>query len=224
MAIRVLLVEDDEAVVEVVRVSLPEGEYLVESAPTAAEGWRLFESSRPDLVILDLGLPDDSGLSLCRKVRAHASRGATPIIVLTGRADIEDKANLFAAGADHYLVKPIPMAELKLWVSALLRRVRYCEEAGGVLRAEGFSIDPQSHTVSLGEALVRNLTRKEFDLLYELVRVRPRPLSKNFILSSLWGEVLRDNTVEVHIRNIRGKLGAGAKRIVTVAGVGYRFE
>lgn len=220
----ILLVEDDSQGAALIREALSEQGYVFTHAGTCAEGWRYFESLRPALVILDVNLPDGSGLELCRRIRTHPSLGATPVMVLTGKGHLDDKAKGFEAGADHYLVKPLQVEELRLWIGALLRRVQLEEKEGGILRAEDFVVDPQSHTVTAGEQVVRNLTRKEFELLYELVRRKPKVLSKEQILKSLWSTVLRDNTVEVHIRNLRLKLGPAAKRIVTVPGLGYRFE
>lgn len=220
----ILLVEDDEQIAGMIRESLASAGHDVAHAPDMERGWERFERLRPALVILDVGLPDGSGLDLCRRIRAHAVLSATPVVVLTARGDIKDKVMGFDAGADHYLVKPIQIAELRLWVSALLRRVAVCDREGGVLRAGDCAVDPQAHTVSSGGKVVKNLTRKEFELFYELVRRRPKVVSKESIMKSLWSTVLRDNTIEVHIRNIRRKLGPLAGRIVTVSGVGYKFE
>jgi len=193
-------------------------------AQGAAEGWKLVEKARPSLVVLDFDLSDDKSLSLCSRIRAHPAAGATPILVVVEKGRPGDKEKGFAAKADACLGRPFQAQELKLWVRALLRRARVNEKAGGVLRAEDFVVDPQSRTVTAGERLIRDLTKKEFDLLYELVRCRPRVLSKQFIMSSLWRSVMRDNTVEVHVRNLRGKLGDAASRIVTVPKAGYRFQ
>lgn len=219
----VLLVEDDPAVSAVVRSGLGPAGYELLHAGNCADGWRIFEAARPSLAVLDVGLPDGSGVELCRRIRSHPDLAPTPVILLTAKGEIEDKVGGFEAGADHYLVKPFQVDELRFWAEALLRRIRFAEEEGGVLRNEDFVVDPAAHTVTAGDRVIRDLTRKEFDLLYELVRRRPRVLSKEFILSALWNSVLRDNTVEVHIRNLRLKLGPAAERVITVPGQGYRF-
>ena len=108
-------------------------------------------------------------------------------------------------------------------MKALLRRARSDEKEGGVLRAEDFVIDPRARTVKTAGQVVRDLTQKEFSLLYELVKRRPRALSKEYIMRSLWNSVLRDNTVEVHLWNLRKKLGPAGARILTVSKAGYRF-
>ena len=220
----VLLVEDDRIQAEIFRDALAQEGYTVVHAVNAQEGWRYFQSLHPALVITDVGLPDELGTQLCERIRAHGAFGTTPVIMLTARGSMEAKEVGFSAGADHYLVKPIQIAELKLWVKALLRRVGKEHADGGLLRAEDFVIDPKSHRVTVGGAVIPNLTVKEFDLLYELVRRRPHVVSKEQLLRSVWHDALRDNTVEVHIKNVRSKLGDAARRIVTVHGLGYRFE
>lgn len=220
----VLIVADRSEKGQALREAL-EGEgkaALVASGP--AEGWRLAQSARPSLLILDFDLPDDKSLSLCSKVRAHPALGPTPIIVLVDKTRPGEKEKGFAAKADVCLARPLQSRELNLWVRALLRRARSGEAEGGVLRADDFSIDPRARTVTVGERVIRDLTRKEFDLLYELVLRRPRVLSKQAIMGSLWKSVLRDNTVEVHVRNLRSKLGDAASRVVTVPKAGYRFQ
>lgn len=224
MPATVLIVEDESDVTALLRAALSSEGYVLVDASTLADGWKYFETLRPDLVIADVGLPDGTGLTLCKKVRAHAVLSDTPFIILTGKEQLEDKEKGFAAGADHYLTKPLQIKELRLWVASLLRRIKYSDQGHGLLRVHDFLIDPQTHRVQVGEQVVGNLTRREFDLLYELVRQRPKVLSRQYILSAVWNTILRDNTVEVHVRNIRSKLGAAAPRVVTVPGVGYRFD
>lgn len=220
----ILLVEDDAAAAALVRAAVDDDGCVFTHASSLEEGRRYFERLRPSLVILDVRLPDGSGLELCREIRSHSVLASTPIIMLTGESRIEDKAHGFGAGADHYLVKPIPMEELRMWVKALLRRMNFADAEGGIVRVGEFSIDPSSHTVTAGSQAIKNLTKKEFELLYELMRLSPKVLSKERIMNSLWNTVLRDNTIEVHIRNLRSKLGDYAKRILTIPNVGYRFE
>jgi len=219
-----LLVEDDPAAAALIEEALRPGGHLLVHARSVAEGWTRFQALKPAVVILDVGLPDGSGTELCRRIRKHPALGTTPVIMLTGKGKLDDKTEGFAAGSDHYLVKPVQIEELLLWVGALLRRVELADKDSGILRVEDFAADPGTHTVSTGGRLIRSLTRKEFELLCELMRVRPRVLSKERIMKELWDTVLRDNTIEVHIRNLRKKLGTAAWRIVTVPGVGYRFE
>lgn len=224
MGARILFVEDEGETRAFIRSALADGGYELIEASDLLEGWHYARKQAPTLIIADCNLPDGTGLDLIQRVRADGRLSHTPIIMLTARGQLEDKIAGFKTGADHYLVKPIDAAELRLWVEALLRRIDYVEQDAGVLRGDNITLDPQTHKVTIGPDEVKDLTRKEFDLLYELVRRKPKILSKKYILAKLWRAVLRDNTVEVHIRNIRVKLGGHAHRVVTVPGVGYRFD
>ncbi|MFH1725137.1 MAG: response regulator transcription factor [Elusimicrobiota bacterium] len=224
MGVTVLIIEDDLDEAARIKEILSPGGYSFIHVSTCAEGWRYLREFRPSLVILDVCLPDGSGLSLCQKIRADPELASTPVIMLTAMAMMRDMEKGFGAGADQYLLKLTQMDELPMWAAALLRRAGMDESKSGVLRSDDFVMDPQTFTVRTGGRVIGDLTRKEFDLLYELVRNRPKVFSKQFILSKLWHTVLRDNTVEVHIRNLRAKLGDARKRIVTVSKVGYKFE
>lgn len=198
-----------------------------ESPAVFAEGWeegrRAFEESRPGILVLDLGPNAEKGLALCRAVRRHEALSATPVAVLTAADGLEEKERGFAAGADLVLARTLDPKRLCLWVRSLMRRARAAEEGGGVLRADDFVVDPRSRTVKAGGRAVKDLTPKEFALLYELVRRRPRTLSRESLLRVLSKDVLRDNTLEVHVLNLRRKLGAAGARVVAVPKKGYRF-
>lgn len=220
----IVFVEDEPETARFIADTLSAAGHEPVHAGDCAEGWHYARKRRPALLIIDVGLPDGSGLELCRRLRADAKLARAPIILLTAKGQLADKAEGFAAGADHYLVKPLEALELRLWVGALLRRIDYEDKDGGVLRLENALLEPESHRALVDGTVIEGLTPKEFDLLYELARRSPRILSKKYVLSRLWHATLRDNTVEVHIRNLRAKLGASARRIVTVPGVGYRFR
>lgn len=187
------------------------------------EGRRLFEATRPGMLVLDLGGDPERGLALCKAVRAHSALSATPVAVLTASDGFEDKERGFAAGADLVLARALDPKRLCLWVRSLTRRAKAVEAGGGVLRADDFVVDPRSRTVKAGGRAVKDLTPKEFALLYELVRRRPRTLAKESLLRVLSKGVLRDNTLEVHVLNLRRKLGPDGRRVVTVPKKGYRF-
>lgn len=193
-------------------------------AAALKEGWALLEGSRPALLILDWDLADAKASAFCEKMRAHPALKLTLLLVLVDKARPGDKEKGFAAKADACLGRPFDPRELRLWAAALLRRVQRSEQAGGVLRAEDFSMDPQARTVTAGDRVIRDLTDKEFSLLYELVRRRPKVVSKESLMRALGSSVVRDNTVEVHVRNLRLKLGPAAGRVVTVTKAGYRFQ
>lgn len=188
-----------------------------------AEGRRLFQARPPGMLVVDLGPRPAAGLRLCSAVRAHGALSAVPVAVLTAEDTLEDKEKGFAAGADLALPRGLDPKRLCLWVRSLTRRARAAEEGGGVLRADDFVVDPRARTVKAAGRAVKDLTPKEFALLYELVRRRPRVLSKEALLRVVSKGVLRDNTLEVHVLNLRRKLGPDGRRVVTVPKKGYRF-
>lgn len=225
MAEKVLLIEEEGADAgEPVRGVLAADGHSLTRASGWVAGWKQFEAAPPGMVIIALGANPKRGLALCSKIRAHPALNAVPVVLLGEADDLAAKERAFAAGADLYLAQPFEEKRLRLWVKAVLRRARSDEREGGLLRADDFTIDPQGRTVTTDGRTLRDLTPKEFALLYELVRRRPRALSKEFIMRSLWNSVLRDNTVEVHVWNLRKKLGTAGRRIVTVPKAGYRFR
>lgn len=220
----ILILEDDDAVRQNVDQALRAAGYRVLACANVAQAVKTFEEAGCDLAIIDLSLPDGSGMRLLERIRSDARRFATPTVIFTADARLESKLAGLAFGADHYLTKPIDSVEMLFWVASLLRRTQFKAEAKGLVAFERGEIDPQAHVVRLGGREIANLSRKEFDLLYRLVAGRPRVLSKRYILSVLWHTVVTDNTVEVHIKRLREKLGPeGAARIVTVPGKGYKF-
>ncbi|MBI4345604.1 MAG: response regulator [Elusimicrobia bacterium] len=220
-----LVVEDDASTRRALEGVLRSGGYGAVLAHDLATAKRLFSERPFDAVLVDLSLPDGNGMGLVEFVRAHPTRRDTPLLVLTADARLDTKLTGLSLGADHYLQKPCDGEELVFWIAALLRRAHAEGEAAGALSVDGWTIDPESHVVRLPDREVRDLTRKEFDLLYHLIAARPRALSKRYILSKLWHTVLTDNTVEVHIRRIRIKLGEpAAARVVTIPGKGYTFR
>lgn len=221
---KILLVEDDVRVRENITTVLSAHGYRVLGTDLVATAWHLFVTERPDLAILDVGLPDGDGLSFCRKMRENKEHGIIPVIMLTGRGDFEDKAAGFQAGADHYLVKPIPPKEMLLWVQALLRRTLYDTAEGDALRVGEVEIDVKSHLVRFRDQSVTNLTTKEFELFHYLVKNRPQIISRKRILSRLWHTITTDHVVDTHLGNLRKKLPKEVStRIQTVPGKGFRY-
>ena len=219
-----LVVEDDEAVRRAAALALSSLGHRVLQCESLEVGFHLFQAEKPDLVVLDVVLPDGTGLDFCRKVRAHGNLSTTPVIMLTGRGQFQDKEQGFEAGADQYLVKPVAPKELLMWVKALLRRIDYSSDSGGALVAGEVTIDPEAHLVRFRDASIPYLTRREFDLFYSLVKSRPKVLSRKFILSKLWHTVSVDGVVDTHISNLRRKLPQLlADRLQTVPGKGFRY-
>ena len=220
----VLLVEDDEDIAEAVKYNLERDGHGVRVCTHGADALRRFERSGADIVVLDLMLPDMSGLEVCRRIRAlHAGR-QVPVLMLTARGEEYDRITGFEAGADDYVVKPFSMKELLLRVAALVRRAARGEIRPGVLRYGTVEIDPDSHRVLVGGREVR-LTALEFRLLLTLVERRGRVQSRERLLSDVWGIDAADTPrpVDTHIRRLREKLGPAAVYIETLRGAGYRF-
>lgn len=222
---RILVVEDNpEAALAVCDVLKSRGHETM-TVDAVAEARRLFDALPFDLVVLDLNLKDGSGCSVCEHIRRHPARAAVPVIMLTGNEGAADKERGFAAGADHYLTKPITAKELLLWIDALLRRVDRDWTSASQLGDDELSVNAETREVKADGAPVRGLTAKEFEVLFELAKARPRPVRREELAARIWGGEPRTNTLNVHIKSLRQKLGARAgSRIVTVKGVGYRFE
>lgn len=214
---RVLVVDDEESIVEFVHMGLTHEGYEVQSAPAGRAGLESFRGFSPHLVVLDVMLPDVDGIEVCRKLRA-VSR--VPIIMLTASGELDDKVRGLESGADDYLPKPFKFKELLARVRALLRRAG--ADLGNVLTFGGIALDRSTRAVSrAGRPL--ELTLREFELL-ELLMQRPRQvLTREQILSRLWGFDFSGDTnvVEVHVSALRAKLGDRDRTLIrTVRGVG----
>lgn len=221
---KVLLIEDDPNTRRMARMAMAAKGYRVLEADSVASGLRQLFGEAPDLVVIDLELPDGSGLDVCRKVREHPTLSATPLVLLTGHGKLEEKLQGFDAGADQYLVKPLDPLELGSWVEALLKRAGPGRGGGPELIAGELTVLPESHLLRYRGREIADLTPKEFDLLAALVKNRPRVLSRQFILSKVWKTVAVDNLVDTHLWKLRKKLPAElADRIQAIPGRGFRY-
>ena len=224
---RVLVVDDERTVTEVVeRYLLREG-FEVAVAGDGAEALRLAQVWGPDLMILDLRLPGLDGLEVCRRLRQHTR---LPIIMLTSRSEETDRVVGLELGADDYVVKPFSPRELVARVKSVLRRASADprQDAGGTLWFDGVAINPLTRTVNVNGAAVQ-LTAKEFDLLFHLALHRGQVFTRSQLMDQVWDyEYAADpSTVTVHIRRLREKVESDPVRprlIKTVWGVGYKFE
>ncbi|MFJ3230961.1 response regulator transcription factor [Streptomyces sp. NPDC086787] len=220
---RVLVVDDDPTVAEIVSGYLDRAGYVVDRAPDGPTALSRAAAHWPDLVVLDLMLPGMDGLEVCRRMRG---RGPVPVIMLTARGDEDDRIMGLEVGADDYVTKPFSPRELVLRVESVLRRTR--PGAGLVpLAAAGLQVDPGSRRATKnGEELA--LTLREFDLLTFFLRHPGRAFSREDLMREVWGWDFGDlSTVTVHVRRLRGKVEDDPGRpllIQTVWGVGYRFE
>ena len=217
---KVLIIEDEANICSFIETLLTTNDYQALVAHTCTMGLTLFASHNPDLVILDLGLPDRDGLELIRTVR---QKYMTPIIVLSARTDEMDKIEALDLGANDYITKPFGMMEFVARVKAVLRRcARQSEERE--LYCKDLRVNVSRHEVSY-QGEVKELTRKEFELLEYLMENKGLVMSRNQILCHVWGYDFdgETRTVDVHVRTLRQKLGEAGNLIETVRGVGYRI-
>ena len=226
MATDVLVVEDEPDIRSLIVHHLTRDGFRCRTAATGAEALTRVRAAAPDLVVLDLMLPEMTGLEVCRRLRGDPATAEVPIIMLTAKADEVDRIVGLEMGADDYVAKPFSPKELVARVRAVLRRTRPGDTVRP-LAAGGVSLDTARHLVTVDGRPVE-LTPKEFDLLHTLLEAAGRVLSREHLLNRVWGysraDEIESRTVDVHIRRLRAKLGAEERRITTIKGVGYRFE
>ncbi|MCK6681076.1 MAG: response regulator transcription factor [Thermoanaerobaculia bacterium] len=221
---RIVLVEDDEDLAFTLVYNLKrDGRYEVERFAGGLVALEDLTLRPPDLVILDLNLPDVDGLTICRELRKNEATRRIPIVMLTARAEERDKLLGFELGADDYVTKPFSVRELVARIGAHLRRTGPDGGSDDVYDDGQLRVDRSRHLVETGGRAV-HLTKKEFDLLWLLIRSAGRVVSRETILSRLWDYAadVETRTVDVHIRSLRKKIGD--EIIETVVGVGYRFS
>ncbi|MBD2635182.1 response regulator transcription factor [Limnothrix sp. FACHB-881] len=225
---KLLVVDDDPAIRKLIHRFLSKQQYQMESAPDGKTALALFEKFQPDLVILDVNLPDATGYELCREMQAKTG---VYVLMLTSRSDEADKIKGFRQGADDYLTKPFSLMELGVRVSAILKRGRGNSPRDLPQPSLNFGslvIDPERHEVTLDDQLI-TLTALEFNILHFLANHPGRVWNRQELLQRVWDYdyVGDQRVVDVHIGQIRKKMeSAGAKTqiIQTVRGVGYRFN
>ncbi|NLC59605.1 MAG: response regulator transcription factor [Armatimonadetes bacterium] len=222
---RVLIIEDEAHIVEVLTWYLREADWEVFTASDGESGLALARLEEPDAIILDLMLPGLDGLEVCRRLRQESR---VPILVLTARDGETDKIQGLEAGADDYVTKPFSSREVVARVKALLRRARYTEPlTRNVLSFPGLEIDRAAYTVSVAGRPAR-LTPMEFQVLALLASQPGRAFSRDEIITRVSGvEYIDARTVDVHIRHLRAKIEPDPSRpryLHTVWGVGYKFE
>jgi DNA-binding response OmpR family regulator len=216
---RVLVVEDDAAVADLVSLYLRNAGYAVTHAATGAQARGLFAEVHPALVVLDLGLPDTDGRTLFAEIRG---RSDTPVLCLTARA--EEKLSGLESGMDDFVTKPFDPRELVARVRAILRRSTGVAGGGRVLQVGDLRLDPARHEVSVGDREV-HLRAKEFELLEAFLRQPGIVLSRDKLLEQVWGFAFpaETRTVDVHVKQVRDKLDPTTAKIETVHGVGYKL-
>lgn len=220
----IAVVDDDPGIVEEIFDWFTEQHYKVKGFSNGKELFKFLEKEKPDLIILDLLLPNMDGFEICKTLRQKERFAATPIIILSGKSEETDKVSGLDLGADDYVVKPFSLNELEARVKAVLRR-RTPEETKKTLKVGSMVIDLQKYNVLVkGEKI--NLTLTEFKILELLAGRKDHVFSRDRILTYLWGEekLVIGRTIDVHIKHLREKMGNYGTCIRNVRGVGYKFS
>ncbi|MEO8552520.1 MAG: response regulator transcription factor [Kofleriaceae bacterium] len=227
---RVVIIEDERDVARLLEFNLRSANFTVDIAASGAEGLAAIKAKNPDVVILDLMLPDQSGYDVCKAIRADTTLPDTGVLMLTAKGEPEDRIMGLEVGADDYVVKPFVVREVVLRVTALAnrlaeRRARSTTSTGAVLKAGSIELDPVTHDVKIAGVLTQ-LRPLEYKLLQLLVSEPGRVFSREELLEQVWemrGDI-NTRTVDVHVRRLRVSLGDAADVIETVHGFGYRAK
>lgn len=229
MAEKILIVDDEIDLLRMVEFNMRANGFSTASAQNGRDALKLARSESPDLILLDLMLPDVQGTEICRILKSDPATRDIPVIMVTARADEIDRVVGFELGADDYVVKPFSPRELALRVKALIKRVRKPAtadvESNETLRFGEIVVDSARHRVLVGgEELA--LTALEFRLLQTFIRRRGRVQSRERLLDDVWGVDIEvtTRTVDTHVKRLREKLGDAGRYVETVRGVGYRFS
>ena len=219
---RVLIVDDDPDIQRLVSYNLSQAGFQVSTALSGRLALESVQEHPPDLIILDVMLPDIDGLEVCRSLRQRDNSRRIPVIMLTARTEEIDRVVGFEVGADDYVMKPFSPRELVLRVKSIFRRIG--EDRSDVFRIGRIRLFPQRRQVVAGGRSIM-LTAKEFDLLHELMRARGNVLTREMLMDKVWGYHgdAASRTLDTHVRRLREKLGDDGVHVETVRGVGYRM-
>ena len=220
----IYIVEDDVNIREIESFSLKNSGYTIEDFECAKDFWRRITDKVPDLIVLDIMLPDEDGLSIVKKLRNRANTKHIPVMMVTAKTSEMDRVKGLDIGADDYLIKPFGVMELISRVKALLRRSMSLEDEK-VLVLDEIQLNNEKHVVHVNDEKVE-LTYKEFELLKLLMRNAGIVLQREDIMVKVWGTDYEgeSRTLDMHIKTLRKKLGESGNRIKTVRNVGYRLE
>ncbi len=220
---KILVVDDEPDILEILQYNLEKEGYVVRVAGNGKKGVEEAKTFLPDLILLDIMMPDQDGVETCRQIRDIPELQNVYVIFLTARAEEYSEIAAFDVGADDYIIKPIKPRALMSRISALFRRESKKKKSSSKISIGELVIDRTSYTVNISEQQVV-LPKKEFELLYFLAQHPQKVFSRDDLLQNIWGSdvYVLARTVDVHIRKVREKIGDGY--ITTVKGVGYKFD
>jgi two-component system response regulator RpaA len=225
---RILVIDDDQAIAELVKVNLELLGHIVTTANDGIKGLALAQQQRPDLVVLDVMMPDLDGFTVCQRLRQNPQTHPIPILMLTALGMTKDKVTGFDSGADDYLVKPFEIPELQVRVRALLRRsgsVPHSASLPEILHAGEITLIPENLQAKVRDRVVK-LTPTEFEILHCLMQHHGQTVSTGKLLEEVWGYSPDDDvdTIRVHIRHLRTRLETAERKYIrTVYGGGYQL-
>jgi two-component system alkaline phosphatase synthesis response regulator PhoP len=221
MSQKILLVDDEEDILEFLSYNLIKDGFEILTANNGAKGLALAKKHKPDLVILDVMMPEMDGVDVCQRIRELPELDETLVLFLSARAEDYSELAGFSAGADDYITKPIKPKLLISRVNAILRR-KSRNKAVNNIKVGGIEIDQEKHTIFCNGEFI-SLARKEFKLLFYLMTIPAKVFTRQEIINEVWKDaIVGDRTIDVHIRKIREKIGDN--HIKTVKGVGYKFD
>jgi two-component system phosphate regulon response regulator PhoB/two-component system alkaline phosphatase synthesis response regulator PhoP len=225
MSQKIFIVEDEKDILELLQLKLENAGFKTRSFESAVPMLVLVKSEHPELIILDLMLPDMDGMEVCRKLKNDPSTAKIPIVMLTARTDLEDKLKGLEYGADDYITKPFESRELIARIKAVLRRSNWENSKNVLSITPDFIIDFNRYEVII-KGNRSDITLTEFKILQLLTKRPGWVYNRSQILDYLWGndKVVIERTVDVHIRNLREKLGSFGAMIKNIRGVGYQFS
>ena len=219
---RILLVDDEEDILEFLSYNLRKEGYKIKTASNGKSALKILEKFNPDLIILDVMMPEMDGIEVCENIRKNEKNDDVLILFLTARSEDYSELAGFSAGADDYITKPIKPRLLVSRVNAILKRKRKTKETSSQISIGEISINKSTHKLLYSDKEIY-LARKEFNLLYLLMTIPDKVFTREEIITTIWKDaIVGDRTIDVHIRKIREKIGSN--HIKTVKGIGYKFD